>query len=181
MLWLAFAAFFGFLLGFLAQRSRFCMVAAFRDIFLLRDAGKLKGVLAMLMLLTFLYSLFLSLQTPRFDEYVYASPYSVVGGFLFALGAVLAGGCFMSSFYRVGEGYVQSLLALIFAGIGLIIGAASLWPYLMVPVGKEYIFLGGIEGRITLAQIAGTVPILIGGLQIAVLILLFYFISKRYD
>ncbi len=178
---LAFAAFFGYILGFLAQRSRFCMVAAFRDIFLLRDRRKLMGVLALLILLTFIYTLFLSLQLQGFDEYVYASPYSTLGGFLFAFGSVLAGGCFMSSFYRVGEGYVQSLLALIFAGIGLMIGAAAIWPYLNVPVGRSYIFLGGVEGRITLAQILGTIPILIGVLQIAVLALIFYFWSKRFE
>lgn len=157
------------------------MVAAFRDLFLLRDRRKLKGVLALLILLTFIYTLFQSLGLRGFDEYIYASPYSVLGGFLFAFGAVLAGGCFMSSFYRVGEGYVQSLLALIFAGIGLMIGALAIWPYLMVPVGRSYIFLGGIEGRITLAQILGIIPILIGMLQIAVLALIFYFLSKSNE
>jgi uncharacterized membrane protein YedE/YeeE len=181
MLWLVFAAFFGFILGFLAQKSRFCMVAAFRDIFLLGDARKLKGIITMLILLTFIYTLFLSLRLPRFDEYIYASPYSLIGGFIFAFGAVLAGGCFMSSFYRVGEGYVQSLLALIFAGIGLMIGAAAIWPYLPIPLGKAYAFLGGIDGKITLAQILGTIPILIGGVQIAILALIFYFLSKRYE
>jgi uncharacterized membrane protein YedE/YeeE len=46
-----------------------------------------------------------------------------IGSFVFGIGAVLAGGCACGTFVRVGEGSVQSLIALVFFIAGSTIGS----------------------------------------------------------
>jgi hypothetical protein len=49
-----------------------------------------------------------------------------IGGFIFGVGMVLAGGCLSGSTYRAGEGMVGSMLALVGLGFGAVI-TLSLW------------------------------------------------------
>jgi uncharacterized membrane protein YedE/YeeE len=46
----------------------------------------------------------------------------VIGAFIFGIGAVWAGGCALGTFIRVGEGYVQNMIALVFFIAGSMIG-----------------------------------------------------------
>jgi uncharacterized membrane protein YedE/YeeE len=45
-----------------------------------------------------------------------------IGAFIFGIGAVWAGGCASGTFVRIGEGYVQNMIALVFFIVGSMIG-----------------------------------------------------------
>jgi uncharacterized membrane protein YedE/YeeE len=49
-------------------------------------------------------------------------PHLAIGAFIFGIGAVWAGGCASGTFVRVGEGYLQNMIALIFFIVGSMIG-----------------------------------------------------------
>jgi YedE family putative selenium metabolism protein len=68
-LWIALGA--GLLIGFLAQRSRFCTVGAIRDVILARDMHLLNGTLA-LVLTAFVTNLSLGQFTPGFEKQLVA-------------------------------------------------------------------------------------------------------------
>jgi uncharacterized protein len=122
---------FGLAFGFVLQRSRMCFASAFRDIFLLQHGRTLKGVLAGLAVATLGFGLVMSKQVPN-PTLGFLPPeanvlpiglHLVVGGLLFGIGMVIAGGCVSGSVYRMGEGYIASWVS--FGGIlvGLLLTA----------------------------------------------------------
>ena len=124
---------FGLAFGFVLQRSRFCFASAFRDIFLLGHGRTMKGLLIGLVVATLGFALFMSKLVPNpalgiLPPDANVLPlgwHMVVGGVLFGIGMVVAGGCVSGSIYRMGEGYVASWVS--FGGImmGLLLAAYS--------------------------------------------------------
>jgi hypothetical protein len=116
---------FGLGFGFVLQRSRFCFASAFRDLFLLGYGRNMKGVLAGLAVASVGFGLVMSRQVPM--TFLGILPpsanvlplglHTALGGVLFGVGMVLAGGCVSGSLYRMAEGYVASWVA--FAGVML--------------------------------------------------------------
>ncbi len=114
---------FGLAFGFTLQRSRFCFASAFRDIFLLRHGRTMKGVLVGLGVATLGFATLMSKQMPNTalgilppDANVLPLGWHLVlGGLLFGIGMVVAGGCVSGSIYRMGEGYVASWVS--FGGV----------------------------------------------------------------
>jgi len=93
----------GFVIGYLGQRSRLCFVAGYRDLFLIRDASLLKGVIGAFLgaLAGFILFKFLGgrivgfpmlLKTPELDS-VSAWLITIVGGLGVGFVGALAGGC----------------------------------------------------------------------------------------
>ncbi|ACR16952.1 YeeE/YedE family protein [Corynebacterium kroppenstedtii] len=107
----------GTVLGYVMQRGRFCVTGMLRDIFTLKTW---RGFVALLVViavhavgLAALTSL--GVITPEVDDF---APFAVIiGGFLFGVGIVLAGGCASGTWYRSGEGLVGSWIALLTYGL----------------------------------------------------------------
>lgn len=126
---------FGLLFGVIVQRSRFCFVSAIGNFTLFRDGRLLKGILAGLFIATIGFAVIMYQQSPDpasgIPAGAYVSPFGwhlVLAGIIFGLGMVLAGGCILGTLYRIGEGAVASLVAL----LGIIIGMGVLqhnWPW----------------------------------------------------
>jgi len=124
----------GLALGVILQRSRFCFAGAFRDLFLLRDGRLLRAAITGLLIATPGFTLLMArlVPDPSFGDLpsgAHILPvglHLVVGGILFGIGMVVAGGCVSGTLFRIGEGYVGSLVALggILAGLSL---AAHSW------------------------------------------------------
>lgn len=120
---------FGLGFGVILQRSRLCFASAFRDLFLLRDGGNLRGILAGLAVasLGFVLIQARAVPTPTFGalpDQAHLMPVSAqfaIGGLIFGIGMVLAGGCVSGTLYRIGEGYVGSLVALAGILLGLVV------------------------------------------------------------
>lgn len=124
--WLA-----GLLMGFILQRGRLCFASAFRDLFLNGSGQTMRAVLAGLMVATLGFGPLMARMVPDPTlgllppkAHVWPlGPNVLVGGLLFGVGMVLAGGCVSGTLYRIGEGYVGSLVTL--AGILIGLGAAA--------------------------------------------------------
>src|SRR5574341_1471440 len=113
---------FGIAFGIVLQRSRFCFASAFRDLFLFGEGRVLKGIIIGMSVAAVGFALIMGklvadpLATGAFPARAGVYPLSVatsLGGFLFGLGMVVAGGCASGTLYRIGEGYVASLVTLV--------------------------------------------------------------------
>lgn len=110
---------FGLVFGFILQRSGFCMTASFRDLFTTGGGRLARGVIVAIAvgMVGFSILVYTGVREP------FVLPvgwHTLVGGYIFGLGMVIAGGCATGTLFRVGEGSVQ----LMFALLGGILGAA---------------------------------------------------------
>ena len=108
--------------GFTLVKSRFCFVAAMRDPWL---TGMTELSRALILLLTLSIMGFALVANSNLGSQImlYVSPiglHTIVGGLLFGIGMVLAGGCAIGILMRVGEGFGMQMTAL----VGLFLGAA---------------------------------------------------------
>jgi uncharacterized membrane protein YedE/YeeE len=106
----------GFALGFILHRSRFCFSRVFREPFMTGDGTMTKAMILALALGIPLTSLLL--QNRTVDPYL-AIPAtfwlgSLLGGVIFGVGMVLAGGCASGSLWRMGEGHLKLWVAVFF-------------------------------------------------------------------
>jgi YedE family putative selenium metabolism protein len=108
-------------IGFLAQRSRFCTVGAFRDVILLKDSHLLNGVLA-LIVVAFIVNFALGQFKAGFTEQPVAhtnSWWNFGSMVLAGLAFTLAGGCPGRQLFLSGEGDADSAMFI----TGMIVGA----------------------------------------------------------
>lgn len=109
------------LVGFLAQRSRFCTVGAIRDLVLLRDAHLFNGIAA-LVVVAFLVNVLLGQFNPGFEKQPVAHTDALwnFGGMLMAgLAFTLAGGCPGRQLFLSGEGDSDAGMFV----VGMLVGA----------------------------------------------------------
>lgn len=111
----------GLLIGFLAQRSRFCTVGAVRDLILTRDPYLFNGIIA-LVISGFVTSLVLSLFQPGFEGQPVAHTnvlWNLGGMVLAGLAFTLAGGCPGRQVFMSGEGDADAGVFV----LGMLVGA----------------------------------------------------------
>jgi hypothetical protein len=104
---------FGVAFGVVFQRSRFCLVRAFREPFMTGD-GEHTRAAAMAVAVSMLgFAILKFADLKDRGEWVFASAGlgSLVGGLIFGVGMTLAGGCGAGSIWRAGEGQVKLWLA----------------------------------------------------------------------
>jgi len=111
----------GLLIGFLAQRSRFCTMGAFRDLILFRQFHLFSGVIS-LIVLAFLTNLLVKQFHPGFANQPVAHTMQIwnFGGMVLAgLAFALAGGCPGRQLFLAGEGDGDAAIFV----LGMIVGA----------------------------------------------------------
>lgn len=111
----------GLIIGFLAQRSRFCTVGAIRDLILIRDTHLLNGVVA-LVVVAFLTNLALGQFNPGVVDQPVAHTnglWNFGGMVLSGLAFTLAGGCPGRQVFMSGEGDTDAGLFV----VGMLVGA----------------------------------------------------------
>ena len=126
---------FGLAFGFVVQRSRFCFVSAISNFFIFKDRRLLVGILTGLFIATIGFTVIMHSQvsdpSTGIPATAYVAPFGwhlVLAGLIFGLGMMLAGGCILGTLYRIGEGALASLIAL----LGIVIGMGILqhnWPW----------------------------------------------------
>uniref|UniRef100_A0A7C3MGN4 YeeE/YedE family protein n=1 Tax=Dictyoglomus thermophilum TaxID=14 RepID=A0A7C3MGN4_DICTH len=107
----------GILFGVVLQRSRMCFNSAFRDVKFSKDNYLLKMAALAILVETIGFHLVASLGFIKLNPLPFIPLAQIVGGFLFGMGMVLAGGCASGVTYRIGEGYITSILAGLSFGI----------------------------------------------------------------
>jgi len=109
----------GAIFGFILQSGRFCMNSAFRDIILLKEFKLAKAVAVSLAVLAVGFAIFAFSGIINLAPFAFKPIAAIVGGLVFGVGMVFAGGCASGTTYRVGEGMMGSFVA----AIGLTVGA----------------------------------------------------------
>lgn len=127
---------FGVVFGVIVQRSRFCFVAAFRDLTVSRDGRVMRWTLLTIAIGVIPFAL---LKASGYQPMHMVFPmglHNIIGGIVFGVGMTIAGGCGMGILARSGEGYIRSWLA-IFGGLL----SAGLWTHIYgATVGEGWIY-----------------------------------------
>lgn len=111
----------GAALGFVLQRGRFCINSAFREV-LFQDYTMMRAYLLAVVVTMVGANLIedagLLVNSGQLYRQAFVPWANIIGGYIFGMGIVLAGGCGSGILYRVGEGN----LAYVFAVFGFIFG-----------------------------------------------------------
>jgi uncharacterized membrane protein YedE/YeeE len=107
----------GIIFGVLLQRSRLCFNSAIRDVKMTKDNYLMKMAFLAILIETIGFQLVAQLGLIKLNPLPFIPLAQIIGGFLFGMGMVLAGGCASGITYRIGEGYVTAFVAAIFFGI----------------------------------------------------------------
>jgi uncharacterized membrane protein YedE/YeeE len=107
----------GGFLGFISQRSIFCIVRAFREPFMSGDADGAKGIIAGILVVLFGFVVIKTMNIGTGEALMRAREMKMVhnnfwlrgllGGFVFGIGMTIAGGCAVGTLWRMGEGQVK--------------------------------------------------------------------------
>ncbi len=130
----------GLIMGIFLQRSRFCIVRAFREPFMTGESEAPVGIMAALLvgILGFTVIKYMGVGTSTAgaahnlaQTWVYSHFWlrALIGGFIFGIGMTVAGGCAVGALWRAGEGQVK----LWFAVLGFL---------LIAPLSKKFIVPG---------------------------------------
>jgi uncharacterized membrane protein YedE/YeeE len=114
-------------IGYAMQRGRWCMIQGFREPHMTGDSTMARSV-ALSILIVAIGAAVLKYGVPaRLDGEAVLLPMNyvrgtfgwggVVGGFIFGVGAMMAGGCGSGTLWRVGEGQIKLWLVVPFFGI----------------------------------------------------------------
>ena len=103
----------GVIFGFALQRGRFCMNSAIRDTVLLQDNTLMKAVGIAVLVEMFGFAILAAANLVVINPKPLFWGAQLVGGFMFGIGMVLAGGCASGVTYRVGEGMVGAMSAVV--------------------------------------------------------------------
>ena len=113
---LAVFLFFGSAFGIVLQRSRFCLVNAFREPFMSGASEHARGAALALVMGVIGFAILKVTDLKDASEWVFPSFWfgALTGGVIFGIGMVLAGGCGAGSIWRAGEGHVKLWIAVVF-------------------------------------------------------------------
>lgn len=174
----------GLAFGVVLQRGRVCFNSAFRDLRLMNDNFMFKAALLAVALETIAFLAMAQLGWIHLNPKPLNWVGVIIGGYVFGLGMVLAGGCASGTTYRIGEGNTTSWLAgLFFAIFALATQSGFLSPIMNAINGwtikvssNSALYLGDKTGP-TLATLLNISP-WIAGLVFAALILIYVFATK---
>ncbi|MFA6808976.1 MAG: YeeE/YedE thiosulfate transporter family protein [Eubacteriales bacterium] len=119
---------FGIAFGVVLQKSRFCFTASLRDPILTGSTSLTRAVLIAFMVATvgfgaIQFKAMLAGATTVPGNIAPAGLHTIIGAVMFGIGMVIAGGCASGTLMRVGEGFMQQWIAIIFFVIGAAWGA----------------------------------------------------------
>jgi uncharacterized membrane protein YedE/YeeE len=177
-------------IGVVLQKSKLCHASMLSDLFLFRTLSRNgKGLLVATGLTMLAWSVIYATRGAGGFWLPAWGWYGILGGTVFGIGMIAAGGCMMSALYRAATGDVQYLLTLLATGVGYLAyglaypfflehyfqplwlgSGASLYGYagLFAPVLALLVIVGGLilvawnEGRTALQVRRGT-PLADGG------------------
>ena len=112
---------FGVAFGVIFQRSRFCLVRAFREPFMTGDAEHTRAAALALTISTLGFAILKFTDLKDKSEWVFpdAGAGALAGGLAFGVGMTLAGGCGAGSIWRAGEGQVKLWAAIACFALGV--------------------------------------------------------------
>lgn len=135
--------FIALILGMILQRSRYCIVRAFREPFMTGEATAPVAIIISVLVALIGFTVIKYFGVGNAGETairaiemksVYANFWlrALIGGFIFGLGMTVAGGCAVGTLWRAGEGHVKLWMS----AIGFTI---------MAPISKKFIVPGIVK------------------------------------
>ena len=113
MLWTIFSGgIVGVLLGFVMQRTRFCLTGGFRDMYVQKNNKMFYALLVAIAIQAVGIFALQGAGLITIDNGTFPIVGTIVGSFIFGVGIILAGGCATGTYYRAGEGLIGSWIAL---------------------------------------------------------------------
>jgi uncharacterized membrane protein YedE/YeeE len=171
----------GLVFGFALSRGRFCMNSAFRDIIVLKDYTLLKAVGLAILVSMIGFAIMDRTGVISVSPVTFWWGANIVGGFIFGIGMVLAGGCASGITYRTGEGMVSAMVAVVgLTFFGLMTSMGVFNPFINYLRSATTITLAD-GANLTLANVFG-IPYYILALAIAgVALILWAIFAKRCE
>jgi len=176
----------GFAIGFVLHRSRFCLSRVFREPFMTAEGEMTKALMLAVALGAPVAAVLISYGTV--DPYL-AIPArfwlgSALGGLIFGIGMVFAGGCASGSLWRIGEGHLKLVVAVIFFAWSGSTSNAVLGDFGLLAVDVDIDFLDGVA-EITRLGFQAFMPDLFGSwvytLLLTYTLLAVWYIFIRYN
>lgn len=119
-------------IGWILQRGRFCMNSAFRDVIFIEDHTFMRAYVLALVIAIVGANVLNDMGAVKLMPQPFWFVADIVGGLIFGLGIVLAGGCGSGIWYRVGEGQVAAGVAV----FGFFLGISSMSHGMFQPIYK---------------------------------------------
>ncbi|TKI06714.1 thiosulfate utilization transporter TsuA/YeeE [Martelella alba] len=104
--------FCGALLGFVMQRGRFCLTGGFRDMYIAKNNRIFYALLIAISIQSVGVYALIAAGRLHYDAGTFPWLGATLGGYVFGIGIVMAGGCATGTWYRAGEGLIGSWIAL---------------------------------------------------------------------
>lgn len=169
---IAVSAAIGIVSGIIMHRSDFCIAGMFRDLFLFRNSPLLRSLILLITLSMLLFEaarligvLHYTLPSSLFGVPALTN---LIGGIIFGLGMVLAGGCVVSTLYKLGAGSLPAACAF----IGLLAGSALYAEF--HPQWKQLTSATRLGKAATLPQLLGlSATLVIGVILVAAGVMLY--------
>jgi hypothetical protein len=142
---------FGVAYGMMLQYGRFCFASASRDLFAAGVPRMAVGIIIALIFFSIVQAILCATKLSTFHP-APMGIHMIIGGFIFGIGMVIAGGCASGSLYKCGEGNGTSMLVV----LGICFGQAI------------FVDIGGIFDKLvpkswTQSALARNIPVDISG------------------
>jgi uncharacterized protein len=118
-IWVLTAIPIGFLFGLFMERSDLCGASAFSEVVLMRDNDKVWGIWVAIAVSMLLFALGSAAGLIKLAPKPLMWASYVVGGVIFGVGTVLAGGCISGCLFKAGQGNLNSMAALVAMPFGM--------------------------------------------------------------
>jgi len=169
-LWVLTAIPIGLMFGFLLQKGDLCGASAFSEVVLMRDGRKVWGLWVCIVTGMVVFALLDLLGWVKLNPKPLIWLSYVVGGLLFGVGMVLAGGCVSGCLFKAGAGNLNSMAAL--PAIALGVALVEHGPLKAANAAmKKLVIKSSGGGPVTLSSLTGmpfwSLALIIAGLTIA--------------
>ena len=176
----------GFAIGFILNRSRFCFSRVFREPFMTGEGEMTKAMILALAVGTPLMAVLITKGT--IDPYLVVPTRfwigSLVGGLVFGIGMIFAGGCASGSLWRIGEGHLKLVVAAFFFAWASSLTSSILAKFGLTDAEFDFDFMDGMVEVSPLGYQA-YMPDLLGGYGWALLVsfglLVVWYVFVRYN
>jgi len=170
----------GFLFGFFLQKGDLCASSAMSEVIMFKDRSKIWGFWVAIV------TTMLSISIIDFFGFIDVNPKAfywmnyLVGGVLFGVGIVLAGGCISGVLYKSGTGNINSIMALMSIPFG--IAAVEVGPFKEFNLWMKTFVINGSNGEpLTLYYLTGIPYLLLAIIFVVGTILYLLFRRKRFE
>jgi len=176
----------GFAIGFVLHRSRFCFSRVFREPFMTAEGEMTKAMILAIALGATVGGALIASGTIDPYSSIPARFWlgSLLGGMVFGIGMVFAGGCASGSLWRIGEGHLKLVVAVIFFAWAGSTASAVLGKFDLLTKTIDIDFLDGMA-EITGLGYQAFLPDLVGGWGLSLLttyiLLAVWYVFIRYN